>query len=50
MEETKKDLKNLENKQEVHKLSAPATVILSIAAALGGIVLFRILYFFITGQ
>ena len=31
------------------KLSADATVILSVIAALGGIVIFRLLYFIFTG-
>ena len=46
IEETK--VENKKGKKE--KLGVPATVILSIVAALGLIVLFRIFYFFFTGR
>ena len=49
IEETKVE-KQKEKKVKKEKLGVPATVILSIVAALGLIVLFRILYFFFTGR
>lgn len=53
MEEIKeKENKNVDKKEEVKKikLSVPTTVLLSIVAVLGLIVLFRIIYFFVTGM
>lgn len=50
MEEEKKvEVENEKKEVEKVKLSPAATVILTIAATLGAIVLFRILYFFIMG-
>lgn len=37
------------DKKEVKRLSAPATVLLTIAATLGAIVVARVIYFIFTG-
>ena len=57
MKEAKKaEVKNVEdknvNKEEVEtkRLSMPATVLITIAATLGAIVVARLLYFIITGS
>ena len=57
MEEVKKaEEKNVEDKKvnneevETKRLSMPATVLITIAATLGAIVVARLLYFIITGS
>ena len=56
MKEAKKaEVKNVEDKNvnkeevEIKRLSMPATVLITIAATLGAIVVARLLYFIITG-
>ena len=56
MEEVKKtEEKNIEDKKvnnkevETKRLSMPATVLITIAATLGAIVVARVIYFIITG-
>lgn len=44
------EVKNAEEKREMPKrLSTPATVLITIAATLGAIVVARVIYFIITG-
>ena len=57
MKEVKKaEVKNVEDKNvnkeevEIKRLSMPATVLITIAATLGTIVVARLLYFIITGS
>ena len=57
MKEAKKaEVKNVEDKNvnkedvEIKRLSMPATVLITIAATLGAIVVARLLYFIITGS
>ena len=56
MKEAKKaEVKNVEDKNvnkeevEIKRLSMPATVLITIAATLGAIVVARVIYFIITG-
>ena len=56
MKEVKKaEVKNVEDKNvnkeevEIKRLSMPATVLITIAATLGAIVVARVIYFIITG-
>lgn len=57
MKEAKKaEVKNVEDKNvnkeevEIKRLSMPATVLITIAATLGAIIVARLLYFIITGS